>query len=366
MSLVRSSEVPRAAHRAGCLDSSAWLLPFAVSVAALCAPLAAYPQAPPVPPAQRCVDDSACTGGQVCARGVCQSLECKVDKDCGDKTKRCIDMRCVTPSCDGDATCPQGSRCAQGSCWLPLLSLSRRDQHSVAIIPSHNFLMGNPSTDAVSDEVPAHVVEVSGFFIDRFEVTAAQYQACIDAGGCAADAAKTAQDWPECTLGDPARAALPINCVSWEGADAFCRWTGRRLPTEAEWELAAGGGDGRSFSWGNAMPTCDHACSNRSGGPGCGTGLPCVPGSSAGDVSVYGVVDMSGNVQEWAQDWYQRDYYNRAPRNNPLNDKDASGQRAVRGGSFQDAIDRLRIQSRDGLEPTSRSTRIGFRCASDG
>lgn len=312
-----------------------------------------------------CKADGDCVGGEACVRGHCRSVQCKINKDCGsDKDgKICVDMQCVQAKCDSDKACEVGTRCAQGRCWWPVLTRGRVDGRDMVVVPGGNFLMGTESADGVSDELPAHLVEIEAFSIDRFEVTAGEFQACIDAGGCKAGSAKTVAEWDECTLGDPLRKDLPMNCVSWDGADSYCRWAGKRLPDEAEWERAAGGGDGRPFPWGYALPTCDTACSNRSGGPGCGTGLPCLPGSRAGDASVYGAFDMGGNLQEWTADWYDRAYYARSPRIHPPGGSESSGQRSVRGGSYHDMTERLRIQSRDRLEPDSRSTRIGFRCA---
>lgn len=111
---------------------------------------------------------------------------------------------------DRDKACEVGTRCAQGRCWWPVLTRGRVDGRDMVVVPGGNFLMGTESADGVSDELPAHLVEIEAFSIDRFEVTAGEFQACIDAGGCKAGSAKTVAEWDECTLGDPLRKDLPM------------------------------------------------------------------------------------------------------------------------------------------------------------
>jgi formylglycine-generating enzyme required for sulfatase activity len=195
-------------------------------------------------------------------------------------------------------------------------------------IPAGKFMMGCNSavdTECYSDESPYHEVNLSAFKIDKYEVTAGQYKACVDAGKCMA-----ADTGGSCNYGSSGRDLHPINCVDWTQANAYCQWAGKRLPTEAEWEKAARGTDGRKYPWGNTGLDCDHAvmsvspCSNSSTQP---------VGSKPLGASPYGAEDMIGNVWEWASDWYSSSYYSSSPANDPQGP--ASGTyRVVRGGSW--------------------------------
>lgn len=183
------------------------------------------------------------------------------------------------------------------------------------------------------------------FRIDVDEVTAEHYRACIDAGRCAHD---DAMQLAGCNLADPARARHPMNCVDWNEADIYCRWVGRRLPTEAEWSRAAAGDEGRVFPWGTTPPDPTRACFDRQG--------TCPVGERAAGATPQGVRDLAGNVWEWTSSPYC-----------PLDRPDCeSAQRAVRGGSFTATEPaKLRSSTRSGHVVTLRERYLGFRCAAD-
>ncbi len=209
-------------------------------------------------------------------------------------------------------------------------------------IPPGSFLMGSHDGDA--DEQPVHTVTLPTYYLDLYEVTTEQYGNCVRAGGC-----QKAETGVFCNAGKPERAKHPINCVDWSQAAAYCKWAGKRLPTEEEWEYAARGTDGRTYPWGNRSPTTE-LCWNRTFTHG-----TCGVGSKPKDMSPFGVMDLGGNVTEWVQDWY-RDSYRTS--GGPTKD------RSLRGGSWgvfnpSDA----RAPDRDGFSPMVRYSSVGFRCA---
>jgi len=238
----------------------------------------------------------------------------------------------------------------------------------MVMIPGGDFIMGSPRGDASGDELPPHHVEINGFWMDRYEVSAGHFQACIDAGGCKVEEVKTNNDWKECTLGDASRKDRPINCVSWVGAKQYCEWAGKRLPSEAEWERALGGDPRNLFMWGNSAPKCDRICAKEDNVAGCGSGIPCPVGSKKGDISSWGVYDMAGNVSEWTADVYDAFYYQRSPRLRPPGPpppktKRDEDNRVNRGGNFTQTWDRFRRTDRSRLKKEMRSIQIGVRCA---
>jgi formylglycine-generating enzyme required for sulfatase activity len=213
-------------------------------------------------------------------------------------------------------------------------------------VPAGEFTMG--SDEGGEDEHPVHTVYLDAFYIDETEVTNVQYQECVEVGVC---------DAPMDTsyYGSADYAQHPVVYVSWSDADAYCRWAGKRLPTEAEWEKAARGTGGRTYPWGEGID-CDHAQYE-----GCGGGTAPV-GSKPEGVSPYGALDMAGNVWEWMADWYDEDYYSQSPERNPPG-PDSGRYRVVRGGSWDNAQRHARCTSRDGYGPRLRDNRMGFRCA---
>ena len=223
-------------------------------------------------------------------------------------------------------------------------------------VPAGRFLMGSPEGEGVFNERPQHSVALDAFWIDQTEVTNAQYRACVDAGACSPPTC-----WSRAEISGERQ---PVVCVDWQQASSYCAWAGVRLPSEAEWEKAARGTDGRKYPWGNDEATCDYAVfDDGSGAPGCGRGQAAWPaGSKPQGASPYGALDMAGNVWEWLADWYAPDYYTRSPEGNPTG-PETGRSRVIRGGSWR--FDRyfLRAAYRAGDTPVSRHIDLGFRCA---
>jgi formylglycine-generating enzyme required for sulfatase activity len=228
-------------------------------------------------------------------------------------------------------------------------------------VPAGEFQMGSTDADInavltkcsdckrdwYTDEQPQHAVRLDAFWIDRTEVTNAQYQKCVDAGAC------RVADMP---LYDPqGRPNHPVVEITWNDAQVYCRWAGARLPTEAEWAKAARGTAARTYPWGDDMPDCNKAQYRDCGGQ-------TVPvGSRAAGASPYGALDMAGNAWEWVADWYGRGYYADSPANDPKGPE--SGEyRVLRGGSWYDGWYYIRGAIRDPYSPSDRHFNVGFRC----
>jgi formylglycine-generating enzyme required for sulfatase activity len=192
------------------------------------------------------------------------------------------------------------------------------------------------------EEGPAHKVNLSGFAIDKLEVTQAEFDKCVAAGKCKANKKFDGFAGP----------AQPVVGVDWNDAVSYCAWAGKRLPTEAEWEKAARGTDGRVYPWGDDFDEKKINAGERSA----------PVGSCPAGASPYGALDMAGNVWEWVADWYAADYYAKSPAKDPTGP--ASGAtRVVRGGSWAGARVAMRTTSRFDVAPTGRSVDIGLRCA---
>jgi len=240
--------------------------------------------------------------------------------------------------------------------------ISPVDGMDMVYVPAGEFLMGASDQDAQaeSDERPMHRVWLDAFWIDKTEVTNAMYAACVNSGVCS----------PPFNLGsfsresyfyDPLYASYPVVNVTWEAATTYCRWTSRRLPSEAEWEKAARGSDGRKYPWGNSPPDFTLLNSNME------IGDTTAVGSYPSGVSPYGALDMAGNVWEWVGDWYAENYYAASPNKNPVGP--ASGvHRVMRGGAFYNMLGEqypriIRVTFRGWLGDDFLLGSYGFRCA---
>lgn len=214
------------------------------------------------------------------------------------------------------------------------------------------------SPSAFLDETPQRMIHLTGFGIDRFEVSQRKWRGCVRAGYCPPIPWAASRDSLQ---GD----ALPVVLVSWEEAQQFCRYVGGRLPTEAEWEFAARGRDRRRFPWGtNFFPQYVNIAQPLLGGLHDGYFRLAPVNALADGRSPYGLHHMGGNVMEWVSDAYGPDFYHRGPRLNPHNSV-LTGLRVVRGGSWNTAIHRARVTSRHGLPEGHRYADLGFRCAYD-
>jgi formylglycine-generating enzyme required for sulfatase activity len=220
----------------------------------------------------------------------------------------------------------------------------------MAVVPAGEFTMGSPAGD--SDEQPAHRVYVDAFSMDKYEVTVGQYAAFLQAKGV-----DPPSDWK--TMNQPAHQKRPVANVDWAEADAYCKWAGKRLPTEAEWEKAARGTDDRIYPWGNDAPTPLRANYGKTEWDNHGVLAPV--GTLEDGKSPYGIYDMAGNVWEWVSDWYDYNYYKISPPQNPKGPS-SGGTKVIRGGSWHNNARALRSANRSLISPTDQGLN-GFRCA---
>jgi len=231
--------------------------------------------------------------------------------------------------------------------------VSSKDGMVQVYVPAGEFLMGSENGNA--DEKPQHTVDLDAYWIDKTEVTNGMYAQCDAAGSCT-HPANTSSSTRSSYYGDSQYNDYPVIYVDWNQANAYCRWAGRRLPTEAEWEKAARGTDGRTYSWGEQTPTCSLV------NYGSCEGDTTAVGSYPGGASVYGALDMAGNVWEWASDWYSGTYYANSPSENPQGP--GSGKyRVLRGGSWFYFSRFLRSSVRFSHFPDFMFNFWGFRCA---
>ena len=224
----------------------------------------------------------------------------------------------------------------------------------------------NSSVDSSchSDEVPQHTVTLSAFEVDKTEVTVAQYASCVSAGGCNAPDFGTCYTAGGVTWGVFGKEQHPINCVTWYDAEDYCAFAGKRLCTEAEWEKAARGTDGRKYPWGNEDASCDYAVMDENGQLnqfGCGLGSTWAVGSKLAGVSPSGALDMAGNVWEWTADWYSSSYYGSSPASSPAGPSSGS-ERVFRGGSLFDEYPWVRASIRVHGRPFDHAGYVGVRC----
>lgn len=218
-----------------------------------------------------------------------------------------------------------------------------------------------------TDEFPRKMVEVDSFWIDMYEVTNEKYLEFVLATGhrpaldetCETDKCREGNLWTGTSFPDSIR-NQPVTQVNWYDADAYCRWRGKRLPTEAEWEKAARGRRGRMYPWGDDSPEGRATFQRKWQGVTTMTDVGHYPGG----VSLYNVHDMAGNVWEWVDDWYHKNYYAKGTKINPRGP--TSGEfKVVRGGSWVNFADSLRSALRRWSRPEVQFNDTGFRCARD-
>lgn len=220
----------------------------------------------------------------------------------------------------------------QGDTWV-----SSMDNMTLVYVPAGKFIRG--SNDGDIDEKPERTEYVDAFWIDKTEVTQGMYAKCT-AEGCMK---------PTCTNGDENH---PVVCVDWSSAKAYCEWAGRRLLTEAEWEKAARGTDGRTYPWGNEPATCEYAViDDLTSGNGCGQGSSAwAVGSKPKGASPYGILDMAGNVWEWTADWDSKDAANNSGR-------------VMKGGGWFSIPSTVRAAGHEVLHPpVDKLDGLGIRC----
>lgn len=237
---------------------------------------------------------------------------------------------------------------------------SRED---MVLIPEGTFVMGSmkslreldPTSIFQADrhmlgpEDPAHDVYLSAYYIDRFEVTNAAYAEYLEATG----QKRKPRYWDDPQFNQPRQ---PVVGVSWKEAQAYCRWRGKRLPTEAEWEKAARGKRPVKYPWGDSDPTADKVNYNNE------VGKTAPVGSYEAGQSDYGVHDLSGNVAEWVQDWHWAEYYLFSPKKDPQG-PEKGHYKIIRGGNWQNNKKDVRLTYRNATVPSLRQDTVGFRCA---
>lgn len=254
-------------------------------------------------------------------------------------------------------------RATAGATWL-----RPADGMVMVYLPPNTFIMGSTSDDpdADSDEFPAHEVMLTeGFWIDQTEVTNEQYGRCVgdnDSCGLSAYAGN----------GDYNAPNQPVVGVSWEDAKDYCSWAGGQLPTEAQWEYAARGTAGQLYPWGNTFDDsklnfCDTHCSYswKDANSDDGYALTAPVGSYPAGASWVGALDMAGNVWEWVNDWFDPDYYENSPAEDPAGPPDDGNYeyKVLRGGSWGYYAPAVRAADRFLDTPAAQDVYVGIRCA---
>lgn len=262
----------------------------------------------------------------------------------------------LIPQPNGPIDTPSSIRSATAPLDI-VTQISSLDRMRLIYIPAGEFWMGADESDfeASDSERPLHNVYLSAFWIDQTEVTNRMYALCVQAGAC--DPPREIRSKTRSVyFGEPQYEDYPVIYVSWEQADDYCAWAGRRLPSEAEWEKAARGTDGRMFPWGNSPAGIRLANFENF------VGDTDEAGSYPAGASPYGVLDMAGNVSEWVKDWYVNSAYSESRYKNPTGP--VSGEfRLIRGGSWFNPARSIRSSARLWNYPDLQSDTLGFRCA---
>ncbi|MFQ5558994.1 MAG: formylglycine-generating enzyme family protein [Nitrospinota bacterium] len=239
--------------------------------------------------------------------------------------------------------------CAEADCTKT--KKSSKNMGGMVLIPEGEFIMG--SDDRLKDEKPAHVVFGKPFYIDMYEVTNGKYKNFLSETGYSPPENWTGKEYPK------GKKEHPVTYVSWYDADNYCKWAGKRLPREWEWEKAARGTDGRVYPWGNVWDMY------KSNNPLRALEDTQPVGSYEEGKSPYGLYDMSGNVWEWVDD-----HYFPHPGSDYINPEFGVKYRLLKGGSYWDCSFyscgiSAPVYNRAFFEPEVKGESYGFRCASD-
>jgi eukaryotic-like serine/threonine-protein kinase len=235
------------------------------------------------------------------------------------------------------------------------------DGMQMVLIPAGEFTMG--SEQGEDNERPSQQIGLDPYWIDIHPVTNQQYQLCVEEEVCTPPGRAysfTRGDY----FGNPAYADYPVIYVNWQQAQDYCVWAGARLPSEAEWEKAARGTDGRTYPWGEEAPSCELANYDSIGGEGGCVGDTSQVGSYPDSASPYGVLDMAGNVWEWTSDLYREGYTQSDSVDND-DTAEGGGHPVLRGGAWNGNQSFLRTSFRFGYFADYSIDFFGFRCADD-
>jgi eukaryotic-like serine/threonine-protein kinase len=259
----------------------------------------------------------------------------------------------ATPIAVSTATPTEVPTATEASLSIGSTKVSPKDGMTMVYIPAGEFTMGSPEGVGFDDEHPEHHVYLSGYWIDQTEVTNAMYEKCVKARVCLSPM-KYSSPTHDSYYENPQYDNYPVIYMFWIYAKTYCKWAGRELPTEAQWEKAARGTDGRTYPWGNTLPNID--LSNSSSNVGDTSKV----GSYPGGASPYGALDMAGNVLEWVADWYGNYPSERVtdPQGPSTGD-----ERVLRGGSWSNNANRVRSIYRFKYTPEFTLDLYGFRCA---
>ncbi|MDE0483860.1 MAG: SUMF1/EgtB/PvdO family nonheme iron enzyme [Candidatus Poribacteria bacterium] len=272
--------------------------------------------------------------------------------------------------CGGDEKLPVEEVLEPTDETQPIEEFPKDEENTIEIpdgmvfVPAGDFIMGSdldkdPMADPL-DELPQHKVYLDAFFIDKYEVSNADYTKFVEATGH-----RNSIFWDNPKFNHPDQ---PVVGVTWGDAAAYAEWVGKRLPTEAEWEKAARGTDGRIWPWGNEFdPTkCNFDDEGKFDGHLDGFAMAAPVDSFHPGASPYGALNMVGNVAEWVSDWFDTDYYSVSPRENPKGPKNSGmGKKSWRGASWFAGLDHMRCAYRDYDDIVASGQIIGFRCAMD-
>jgi len=314
--------------------------------------------------------------------GPCVDVECSGHGSCEaeDDSARCAcdegyearDLECILTGSDGDGDGDGDidgdvdvDSDTDGDVDVTPECVGESVSEGMVLVPAGTFWMGCnserhfclPEEDA--DNIPYHEVYLDAFEIDRTEVTVSEYRECAESDEC---------EWPrrgeESNMYEPDRDDHPVNYVSWYDAESYCSFRGKRLCTEAEWEKAGRGTDGRFFPWGDEVANCSRGVLGAIGLDMCAHGRTMAVGSRPAGCSPYGALDMIGNVKEWVHDWYSQTYFSESPPENPQG-PDEGVERVVRGFSFfynVGFVNILGMVSRAHFLSDDRFFDLGFRC----
>ena len=291
-----------------------------------------------------------------------------------DNRSRCV-VACGADALPGTLACtPQGATCTlpdeicgdgrDNDCDGAIDNGCQPAQplRNMAYIPGGTFVMGSQTSDIFGqpDEYPAHIVDLSPYYMDRYEVTRSQYTACVNAGVCASP--QVSGDCPATQSLMGADASKPIACVRWRDADTYCQWVGKRLPTEAEWEKAARGPFNRIplWPWGDQIDARRAVASCVGDLDAC---LDVVDGRASGR-SAYGMHHMAGNIAEFVADFYASNAYAALPSTDPEQTTNINAGHVIRGGSWRQQLRFARTANRASeIANNLQYVDVGFRCA---